>query len=162
MFILLKVDKIMASTLPIGKYLLLSMPKVTVIIVLSWILSVSVSILVNTFYPCSYEPAVVLCILILPIGFFITVFSCFCVIFIVIIVGFIISILYLKKVGLHELHFKTFKYKISNFLWTWMSNHLLQMQAEMHNHTGAVSNVDYKTLETNAKRTFLVTLSHVL
>ena len=115
MFTLLKVDKIMASTLPIGKYPLLSMPKVTVIIVLSWILSVSVSILVNTIYPCSYEPAVVLCIPILPIGFFITVFSCFCVIFIVIIVGFIISILYLKKVGLHELIFKLLNTKLINF-----------------------------------------------
>ena len=45
-----------------------------------------------------------------------------------------------------------------------MSTHVLaQMQAEMQNLEGAVSNVDYDdTLEKNAKRTFLVTLSHIL
>ena len=44
-----------------------------------------------------------------------------------------------------------------------MSTHALtQMQAEMHILDGAVSNVDYETLKTNAKRTFLVTLSHIL
>merc|ERR1711892_192745 len=123
----------MATTLPIGKYPLLSAGKVSVIVVLSWILSVSVSILVNTFFPCSYEPAVVLCIPVLPIGFFITVFTCFCVILVFIIVAFCISIVYLKK-----------------------------MQTEMQNLEGAVSNVDYDTLEKNANQTFLVTLSHIL
>ena len=44
-----------------------------------------------------------------------------------------------------------------------MSTHVLaQMQAEMQSLEGAVSNVDYDTLEKNAKRTFLVTLSHIL
>ena len=60
MFALLKLDKIMAATLPIGKYPLLSADEVTVIVVLSWLLSFSVSILVNSFYQYSYEPAVVL------------------------------------------------------------------------------------------------------
>ena len=103
MFALLKVDKILASTLPIGKYPLLSVDKLTVIVILSWILSFGVSIIVNTLYPCSYEPAVVLCIPVLPIGFFITVFSVFCVIFVFIIIGFLSSIVYLKKAGLNEL-----------------------------------------------------------
>ena len=108
MFILLKVDKFMATTLPIGKYPLLSVEKISVIVILSWVVSITVSILVNTLFPCSYEPAVVLCIPVLPIGFFITVFSCFCVIFVFIIVAFCISIVYLKKAGLHELHFSYF------------------------------------------------------
>ena len=103
MFALLKMDKIMAATLPIGKYPLLSADKVTVIVVLTWLLSFSVSILVNSFYPCSYEPAVVLCIPVLPVGFFITMFSSFCVIFVFIIIGFLSCIVYLKKAGLDEL-----------------------------------------------------------
>ena len=99
MFALLKVDKVMASTLPLGKYPVISLSKVKVIILLSWILSFSVSAIVNTLYPYSYEPAVVLCIPLLPIGFFISVFSVFCVIFTCIVFGFFISIIYLKKVN---------------------------------------------------------------
>jgi len=133
MFALLKVDKVMASTLPIGKYPILSVDKVTVIVILSWILSFGVSILVNNLFPCSYEPAVVLCIPVLPIGFFITVFSCFCIIFSFIIIGFLCSIVYLKK-----------------------------KQAQIHNMELAVSRVDYKALEENAITTFLVTMSHVV
>ena len=99
MFALLKVDKVMASTLPMGKYPVISLSKVKVIVLLSWILSFSVSALVNTLYPYSYEPAVVLCIPLLPIGFFISVFSVFCVIFTCIVFGFFITIIYLKKVN---------------------------------------------------------------
>lgn len=133
MFALLKVDKILASALPIGKYPLLSVTKVTVIVRISWLVSFSVSILVNSFYPCSYEPAVVLCIPVLPIGFFITLFSCFCVLFVVIVIGFVCCILYLKK-----------------------------KQAQIHNTEASVSRIDYKALEKNAITTFLITMSHIL
>ena len=107
MFALLKADKILATALPIGKYPLISVDKVTVIVKLSWLISLSVSILVNSLYPCSYEPAVVLCIPLLPIGFFITVFSCFCVLFVFIVICFLSSIFYLKKAGQMNLNYKS-------------------------------------------------------
>ena len=107
MFALVKVDKILATSLPIGRYLLISVDKVIVIVKLSWLISLSVSILVNSLYPCSYEPAVVLCIPLLPIGFFITVFSCFCVLFVFIVIGFLSSIFYLKKAGQMNLNYQT-------------------------------------------------------
>ena len=101
MFSMLKVDKMMDSTLPLGRYPVLSIQKVKVIVILSWILSMSMSILVNILYPFSYEPAVVLCIPLLPGGFFIAVFSVFCVILTIIMLGFLIAISYLKKVELY-------------------------------------------------------------
>ena len=100
MFAMLKVDKIMASTLPLGSYPVLSIQKVKMIVILSWILSFSISALVNILYPFSYEPAVVLCIPLLPGGFFVAVFSVFCVILTIIMFGFLIAMTYLKKVNL--------------------------------------------------------------
>ena len=70
MFALLKADKILATALPIGRYPLISVDKVTVIVKLSWFISLSVSILVNTLYPCSYEPAAALCFMLLPSLYF--------------------------------------------------------------------------------------------
>ena len=101
MFAMLKVDKMMASTLPLGRYPVFSIQKVKVIVILSWILSFSISALVNILYPFSYEPAVVLFIPLLPGGFFIAMFSVFCVILTIIMFGFLIAITYLKKVKLH-------------------------------------------------------------
>ena len=98
MFALLKMDKVMASTLPLGKYPLISVSKVKILVLLSWIFSFCISALVNTLYPYAYEPAVVLCIPILPIGFFISVLSVFCVLFTILVFGFFIAIIYLKKV----------------------------------------------------------------
>ena len=74
MFAMLKIDRVLASCLPIGKYPLFSCEIVTVVIVLSWVVSVSVASMVTLLFKCDYEPAVVLCIPELPIGFFITVF----------------------------------------------------------------------------------------
>ena len=100
MFAMLKVDKMMASTLPLGRYPVLSIQKVKVIVILSWILSFSISALLNILYPFSYEPAVVLCIPLLPGGLFNAVFFVFCVILTIIIFGFLVAIMYLKKVKL--------------------------------------------------------------
>jgi hypothetical protein len=101
MFAMLKVDKIMASTLPLGSYPVLSIQKVKMIVILSWILSFSISALLNILYPFSYEQAVVLCIPLLPSGFFIAVFSLFCAILTIIMFGFLFAITYLKKVRLY-------------------------------------------------------------
>ena len=101
MFAMLKVDKMMAATLPLGRYPVLSIQKVKVIVILSWMLSFSISALVNILYPFSYEPAVVLCIPLLPGGFFVVMFSIFCVIFTIIVFGFVFAITYLKKVNLN-------------------------------------------------------------
>ena len=52
--------------------------------------------------PCPstlFQPAVVLCIPVLPIGFFIAAFSVFCSLFGLILVTFLVTIVYLKKVG---------------------------------------------------------------
>ena len=74
MFAMLKIDRVLATCLPIGKYPLISRGIVSVIIVISWVVSVSVASMVTLLFKCDYEPAVVLCIPELPIGFFIAVF----------------------------------------------------------------------------------------
>ena len=94
-----QVDKVLASCLPYGQYPLLPPHTVTVICRLSWLLSFAISITVNTKYSCSYEPAVVLCIPVLPLGFFVFASSLVCLIIIIIVVGFLGSIIYLKKVS---------------------------------------------------------------
>ena len=92
-----QVDKIFASVLPIGKYPLVSVSRVTVIVRLSWLVSLVISISVNAVYPCSYEPAAVLCIPLLPSGFFFTLLSFICLIFVCLIIGFSATIVFLKK-----------------------------------------------------------------
>ncbi len=74
MFACLKVDRALASCLPIGRYPLLSVEAVNVAIVGSWILAVGVAGTVGMVYTSEYEPAVVLCIPDLPVGFFIAIF----------------------------------------------------------------------------------------
>ena len=95
-----KVDKIFASVLPIGSYPL-SVGRISVIVRLSWLVSLGISVTVNTAYPCSYEPAAVLCIPLLPSAFFFTLSSFACFIFICLIVGFSATILFLKKGRFH-------------------------------------------------------------
>ena len=98
MSIIFQVDKIFASILPIGRYPLLSVSRITVIVRLSWLVSLVISISVNAVYPCSYEPAAVLCIPLLPSGFFYTLLSFLCLIFVCLIIGFTATIFFLKKV----------------------------------------------------------------
>jgi hypothetical protein len=74
MFAMLKVDRVLASFLPIGRYPLFSVEVVTCVIVGTWVFSLSAAATVATVFQPAYEPAVVLCIPDLPIEFFITVF----------------------------------------------------------------------------------------
>ena len=92
-----KVDMIFASVLPIGRYPL-SVGRISVLVRLSWLLSLAVSLTVNLVYPCSYEPAAVLCIPLLPSAFFFTLLSFISFIFVCLIVGFTATILFLRKV----------------------------------------------------------------
>ena len=96
-----QVDKIFASVLPIGKYPLLSVSLMTVIVRLSWLISLLVSLSVNAAFPCSYEPAAVLCIPLLPRGFFFTLLSFLSLIFVSLIVGFSATLLFLRKASQH-------------------------------------------------------------
>lgn len=92
-----KVDKIFASVLPIGRYPL-SVSRISVIVRLSWLLSLIISVTVNLAYPCTYEPAAVLCIPLLPSAFFFTLSSLAGFIFICLIIGFSVTLVFLKKV----------------------------------------------------------------
>ena len=67
-----KTDRVLASCLPFGKYPLLNVEAITGVAVSTWVFSFFVSGLVTALYQSNYEPAVVLCIPDLPIGFFIT------------------------------------------------------------------------------------------
>lgn len=58
-----------------GRYPLLPSKVVLGVIVLTWAGSFFVAALVNSFYTSKYEPAVVLCIPDLPIGFFLSLFT---------------------------------------------------------------------------------------
>ena len=97
-FAMMRLDKMAMMILSPGKYLQISPEKVTLGIVLSWILSAIISLTLNSLYPSAYEPAVVLCIPVLPSGFFYTFFCLFCLIFGGVIIGFIIAIIYVKKI----------------------------------------------------------------
>ena len=68
MFAMLKIDRVLASCLPFGRYPLLSVEIVTAIIISAWVLAFFVAALVTVLFKSSYEPAVVLCIPELPIG----------------------------------------------------------------------------------------------
>ena len=94
MFAFLKLDSI-----PGSKYPPISMEKVTTIIFLSWIFAITFSVLINNFYSCSYEPAVLLCIPALPVGFFIAGLSVFCVVSTFIFFGFLGMLINIKKVS---------------------------------------------------------------
>ena len=98
MSIIFQVDKIFASILPIGRYPLFSVSRITVILRLSWVVSLLISLSVHAVYPCSYEPAAVLCIPLLPSGFFYTLLSFLCLIFVCLIIGFTAILFFLKKV----------------------------------------------------------------
>ena len=97
-----QVDKIFASVLPIGKYPLLSVSAMTVIVRLSWLVSLLVSLSVNAAFPSSYEPAAVLCIPLLPSGFFFTLLTFLSLIFVSLIVGFSGTFLFLRKASYLE------------------------------------------------------------
>ena len=62
MFAMLKIDRVLASCLPFGKYPIFSVEVVTVIVLLSWVVSFFVAGVVTALFNSSYEPAVVLCI----------------------------------------------------------------------------------------------------
>ncbi|TRY61871.1 hypothetical protein TCAL_08472 [Tigriopus californicus] len=132
MFGMLKVDRVMASCLPIGKYPLLSVEVVTVIIICTWLFSISMASLVSFLFKTSYEPAVVLCIPELPIEFFLTVFSVYCLVLFGMVTGYIFVLIHLKK-----------------------------KQAQITSQNG-VRVVDYKALERAALTSFLITISHFL
>ncbi|XP_023319617.1 uncharacterized protein LOC111694818 isoform X3 [Eurytemora carolleeae] len=101
-------------------------------ILITWIFSLSVSVIVTKVYPVQYEKSVVLCIPELPIGFFISMSSIFCVSLVLLILGFIIAFIYIKK-----------------------------KQVQIHN-SSTVSRIDYKELEKSTLANFLVTIIHIL
>ena len=97
MFAMLKIDRVLASCLPLGKYPLLNVEIVTGTIVSTWILSFFVAGLVTALYDSNYEPAVVLCIPNLPIEFFLAIFSLYCLVLSSMVVGYIVVLICLKK-----------------------------------------------------------------
>ena len=97
MFAMLKIDRVLASCLPYGKYPLLNIKIVLAIIFSTWIFSFFVASLVTAIFKSVYEPAVVLCIPTLPIGFFITIFSVYCLALLGMVGGYIMVLICLKK-----------------------------------------------------------------
>ena len=97
MFALLKVDKVLVSVLPARKYPVMSVFWTRVLVVLTWLLSALVSFIINTVYRVEYEPAVLLCIPSLPQPFFLTAMAVLATIIISVIIGFLGTLLYLKK-----------------------------------------------------------------
>ena len=97
MFAMLKIDRVLASCLPFGKYPLLNVEAVNGLILATWVFSFFVAALVTLTFKSNYEPAVVLCIPDLPIGFFITIFSVYCLVLCSMVVGYITVLVCLKK-----------------------------------------------------------------
>ena len=89
--------RVLASCLPFGKYPLLNVEAITGIIVSIWVFSFFVASLVTVLFKSDYEPAVVLCIPRLPIGFFITIFSVYCLALFGMVGGYIMVLICLKK-----------------------------------------------------------------
>ena len=122
MFAMLKIDRGLASCLPIGKYPLLNVEAVTGLVISTWVLSFCVAGLVTALFKCNYEPAVVLCIPDLPIGFFITIFTVYALVLMAMVGSYITVLICLKK-----------------------------KQAQIQN-TNMVQTTDYKGLEKTALR----------
>ena len=97
MFALLKVDKVLVSVLPARKYPVMSVFWTRVVVVLTWLLSAVVSFIINTVYRVEYEPAVLLCIPTLPQPFFLTAMAVLAFIIVSVIIGFLGTLVYLKK-----------------------------------------------------------------
>lgn len=74
LFAFIKVDRALASALPIGKYPLISVDVVHVIVGLTWVVSLTSAGLINGLFTATYEKAVLLCVPVLPVGFFIAIF----------------------------------------------------------------------------------------
>ena len=69
-------------------------------------------------YPCSYEPAAVLCIPLLPSAFFFTLSSLAGFIFICLIIGFSATLVFLKKVGTqHFIVMKSLAFIVQHDQW---------------------------------------------
>ena len=97
MFAMLKIDRVLASCLPFGKYPLLNVEAVNGLILATWVFSFFVAALVTVLFQSSYEPAVVLCIPDLPIGFFIAIFTVYCLVLCAMVIGYITVLICLKK-----------------------------------------------------------------
>ena len=126
------------------------------LVVFCWFGCISVAAIITLFYRCEYEPAVVLCIPDLPIGFFIALFrytvnvhtffapsfqqilcylcsfSVFCIGLVGMVLGYILVIVYLKK-----------------------------KQAKINAQNG-MRVVNYSGLEKAALTSFLITIGHFL
>nr|XP_040565037.1 pinopsin-like [Lepeophtheirus salmonis]XP_040565038.1 pinopsin-like [Lepeophtheirus salmonis] len=132
LFGMLKIDRVLASCLPIGKYPLLPVKAISILVLISWILSFSIAGLVTGIFHSSYEPAVVLCIPELPIEFFITIFSIYCLVLFSMVTSYIGVLFYLKKKQAHS------------------------------NRSSTTTVLDYRGLEHAALTSFLITMSHFL
>ena len=97
MFAMLKIDRVLASCLPFGKYPIFSVEVVSCIVLASWFVSFFIAGTVTAVFNSSYEPAVVLCIPELPVEFFITIFSIYCAALLAMVVGYVLVIWHLKK-----------------------------------------------------------------
>ena len=91
------VAQILVSALPIGRYPPLSPRQTGQLVRLTWLAAAAISVTVNTVYPCSYEPAAVLCIPVLPVGFFIALATFVSILFVCILVGFAAAIIFIKQ-----------------------------------------------------------------
>ncbi|XP_065571262.1 uncharacterized protein LOC136034072 [Artemia franciscana] len=97
MFVMLKVDRVLASFLPIGRYPIVSVPACTMIIGGSWLVSASVAASVSSGVGSKFEPSVLLCVPRLPREFGITICTLYCSAFATMVVGYVIVILMLKR-----------------------------------------------------------------
>ena len=97
MFAMLKIDRVLASCLPFGKYPIFSVEVVSGIVLASWFVSFFIAGTVTAVFNSSYEPAVVLCIPELPVEFFITIFSIYCAALLAMVGGYVLVIWHLKK-----------------------------------------------------------------
>ena len=97
MFALLKVDKVLMSVLPARKYPVMSVFWTRVVVAFTWVLSAGVSFTINKVYSVEYEPAVLLCIPTLPQPFFLTAMAVLAFIIVSVIIGFLATLVYLKK-----------------------------------------------------------------
>ncbi|XP_037086143.1 octopamine receptor-like, partial [Pollicipes pollicipes] len=132
MFIMLKIDRVLASCLPIGKYPLFPIHLISFIVMLSWVFSFSVAVFVTTGFNAFFEPAIILCIPKLPSVFFIFILVIYCLALFTIIVGYVLVAIFLRR-----------------------------KQVAAANAT-SVHILDYRGLERTAMASFLITLSHLV
>nr|CAH0099791.1 unnamed protein product [Daphnia galeata] len=93
MFLMLKIDRVLAATLPIGRYPICTPRTSQWLVLLAWLLALAIGAGVTSAAGARFEPSLLLCAPGLPQEFGITLISLYCSAFASMVVGYVVLII---------------------------------------------------------------------